>query len=173
MHAPYVKPEHRSINGNHDLAGHDLYCIVAGKLYIDPQPMSSFAVSIAAQQVSAIIYAQTRGDIQRIASVTMLAGMNFYMTSIPIEYPAPKSSTAFEIPALVGMFNEGYKIANKDWEWRTEPPNRKPGENSNERAGTKLTYQQRGPYAPPGPTGRPFTLFPTTDQGIPAVPMAK
>ena len=135
--------------------------------------MSSFAISIAAAEVSAIIYAPTRGDIQRIATVSMLAGMNFYMTSIPIEYPAPKSSTAFEIPALVGMFNEGYKIANKDWEWRTEPPNRKPGENANERAGTTLTYKQRGPFTPPGPTGRPITLFPSSDQGIPAVAMAK
>jgi len=173
MRGPYLPPEHRSLNGNHDLAGHNLYCIVAGKLYIDPQPLPKFSVAIAAQEVSAVIYAQTRGDLQRMANITMLTGMNFYMTSIPIEYPAPATSTAFEIPALVGMFNEGYRIMIEDKVWRKGPPNRAPGENANERAGTSLTYKQRGPYVPPGPRNRPYLPFTLSEDGIPMLPPMK
>jgi len=169
LHAPYIPREHRSKNGNHDLAGANLYCIVAGKLYADPEPLKPWAIFLAGQQISAIIYAQTRGDLQRMFNVTMLTGMNFHMTSIPIEYPAPLSSTQFEIPALVGMFNEGYKIVRDDWKWRTSPPNRALGENANERAGTDLTFQLRGEYAPPVPTYSGYL----SQQGIPGSPPIK
>ncbi|HEV3436441.1 MAG TPA: patatin-like phospholipase family protein, partial [Gemmata sp.] len=108
MHAPYVPPEHRSKNSNHDLAGTNVYCIIAGKLYADPQPIKPMALVLAGQEISAMIYSQTRGDLLRIFTTTMLTGMNFYLTSIPTDYPAPTSSTAFEIPALVGMFNKGF-----------------------------------------------------------------
>jgi len=170
MHSPYIPPKLRSINGNHDLAGHNLYCIVAGKLYADPQPIKDRAIALASQEVSAIIYAQTRGDLQRLHNISTQTGMNFHITAIPPEYPAPTSSTAFEIPALVGMFNEGYKIAGKDWEWRKTPPNRDPGENANERAGTSLTFKVRGSYVPPVPVrGRGYL----SDSGIPIVPPMK
>ena len=81
----------------------------------------------------------------------MLTGMNFYMTSIPDEYPAPTSSTVFEIPAMVGMFNEGFRIANEGQPWRQTPPGVERGENPNERRGTSLTFVPRGLPTPPLP----------------------
>ncbi len=98
---------------------------------------------------------------------TVLAGMNFYMTSIPIPYPAPKSATEFEIPAMTGMFNEGFRLACEDKVWRRTPPGVERGENANERTGTCLTFIQRGAYQPPGPRGRQLYL---SEEGIPAIP---
>ena len=98
---------------------------------------------------------------------TVLAGMNFYMTSIPIQYPAPTSATKFEVTAMVGMFNEGFRITSEDKVWRRSPPGVERGENANERTGTSLTFVQRGAYQAPGPRGRQVYL---SDEGIPAVP---
>lgn len=173
MRAPYVAPEHRSNNPNHDFAGTNIYAIVAGKLYADPQPIKPLALALAGQEISAMIYAQTRGDLQRMFTTAMLTGATFNMTAIPVEYPAPTSSTAFEIPAMVGMFNEGYRMTVENRAWRKTPPGVGPGESPNIRTGTGLTYELRGPSVPTGSTSVPFTLDPSSDQGIPAVPPFK
>ena len=169
MAPPYVPPEQRSKNANHDLAGANVYAIIAGKLYADPQKIKPMALVLAAQEVSAMIYAQTRGDLQRMFTTTMLTGMNFHMTAIPTEYPAPTSSTAFEIPAMVGMFNEGHKMICEDRVWRKTAPGTAPGENANYRSGTCLTFQVRGPLSPKSTNSKPFQSL----QGIPAVPEIK
>ncbi len=176
---PYVPPEYRSEKHNADLAGTNVYCIVAGKLYADPEEIKPNALSIAAKNVSTVIYAQTRGDLMRLFTATMLSGMNFYMTAIPTEYPAPLSSTAFEIPALTGMFNEGYKMMCCGNAWRRTPPGVEPGESLNHRDGVCLSYLQRGPIAPPQPSdkkrgrGSDRTVIPTSNEGIPAVPVRR
>jgi hypothetical protein len=170
MHVPYVPPEHRSKNANHDVAGANVYCIVAGKLYADPQPNKPMVLAMLGQEISGMIYAQTRGDLRWIFTNTMLTGMNFYMTSIPIEYPAPISATAFEIPAMIGMFNEGFKMVCEDRVWRRTLPGVELGENANQRTGTCLTFVQRGANAPSGPEGR---QNPPPNEGIPAVPPKK
>src|ERR1700722_5489123 len=110
---PYVAPEHRSKNQNTDLAGTNLYLVVAGKLYADLEKIKPMAMNLVGKEISAMIYAQTRGDLQRMYTMSMLTGMNYYMTSIPPEYPAPTSGMAFNVPALTGMFNEGYRIVTE------------------------------------------------------------
>lgn len=169
MAPPYLPPEHRSKNANYDLAGANVYAIVAGKLYADPEKIKPMALVMAAQEVSAMIYAQTRGDLQRMYTTSMLGGMNFHMTAIPTEYPAPTSSIKFEKPAMAGMFNEGYKIVLEDRVWRKTAPGLEPGENANYRAGTSLTHQIRGPVSPKSERTTPMQ----TIQGIPAVPEIK
>jgi hypothetical protein len=170
LHVPYVPPEYRSKNANHDLAEANVYCIIAGKLDADPQPIKPRALDIAGQEISAMIHAQTRGDLRRIFMTTVLAGMNFYMTSIPIPYSTPTSATEFEIPAMVGMFNEGFRLSSGDKVWRRTPPGVERGENANERTGTSLTFVQRGAYQPPGPRGREIYL---SEEGIPVIPPKK
>ena len=142
---PYVPPEHRSRNPNHDMAGANVYAIVAGKLYADPKPIKPLALDLAGQEVSAILYSKTRAELQRLYTTTMLTGMTFHMTSIPEEYPAPDSGIAFEIPAMVGMFNEGYRLALGDAVWRMTAPGTERGEGTHVRAGTKLSFDPQGP----------------------------
>ncbi|MGL6074377.1 MAG: patatin-like phospholipase family protein [Fimbriiglobus sp.] len=166
---PYVPPEARSANPAHDLAGTNLYCIVAGKLYADPQPSKANALGLASQQISAIIYAQTRGDLQRMATTTILTGMNFYMTAIPAEFPAPTSSTTFEIPVLTSLFDEGYRLAGSGNMWRRSAPGLAPGETPNIRTTNCLTHEPRGPGTAIGQVRRGIE----SDEGIPAVPLNK
>ncbi|HEV3383583.1 MAG TPA: patatin-like phospholipase family protein [Gemmata sp.] len=170
---PYVPPEHRSKNQNTDLAGTNLYLVVAGKLYADLEKIKPMALNLVGKEISAMIYAQTRGDLQRMFTTSMLTGMNYYLTSIPPEYPAPTSGMAFNIPALTGMFNEGYRIVTDGIAWRRTPPGVGPGENLNLRAGTSLTYQVRGPVSVSEKGPKPYVPYPSSNEGIPAVPFIK
>jgi hypothetical protein len=155
------------------LAGANVYLVVAGKLYADQEKIKPLAFELVGKEISAAIYAQTRGDLQRWYTTCMLTGMNYYSTSIPPEYPAPISGMAFTIPALTGMFNEGFRIACEGIAWRRTPPGVGPGENLNLRAGTCLTYQIRGPISRSAKGPQPFVPYPASSQGIPARPIIK
>lgn len=170
---PYVPPEARSNDPNTDLAGTNVYFVVAGKLYADQEKIKPIALTLLSKEISAMIYAQTRGDLQRYFTTGMLTGMNYYLTAIPPEYPAPTSSMAFTIPQLTGMFNEGHRIACQGVAWRRTPPGVGPGEEDNVRAGTCLTYEVRGPVSRSEKGPMPFAPVPTSNEGTPAVPPVK
>jgi hypothetical protein len=165
---PYVPPELADDPVATSLYDSDVYAVVAGKLYADAAPEKYRSLSIAGGSVSNIIYAQTRGDLVRLWTVCQLTGMNFRMTAIPPEFPAPKSSTAFKPAEMTAMFNEGVRLAQSGTAWRTTPPGTEFGENALKRAGTRLTRQPRGGSGPT-PGGGPGVVpsWPTSVQGFP------
>jgi predicted acylesterase/phospholipase RssA len=129
------------------LAGTDVYAVVAGKLYADPDVIRPRSLTVAAQTTSAVLYAQCRGDLTRLWTVCQLAGMTYRMTAIPAAFPAPKASTDFEPDQLRAMFDEGVRQVRAG-AWRTTPPGTEPGEEILVREGTDLTEQPR--VATPG-----------------------
>ena len=141
---PYVPADRRTPEAL-DLAGVDLYMIVAGKLYADPTPLKSRSLTLATTSVSSVIYAQTRGDLQRLYLFSLLGGMNYHLAAIPPDFPAPTSSTAFERGPMTAMFDEGYRLAAAGAAWRRTPPGAEPGETPLGRYGTNLTYMPRSP----------------------------
>jgi hypothetical protein len=141
---PFVPPEQRTPEGL-DLAGVDLYMIVAGKLYADATPLKERSLSIATSSVTTALYGQARGDLQRMYLVSLLSGMNYNLASIPPDFPAPTSATTFETKPMTEMFNEGYRMAACGQAWRRSPPGVEFGENPLQRQGTDLTHQYRGP----------------------------
>lgn len=166
---PFVPEEKRGDPAELALSGNNVYCIVAGKLYADPGVQKARSLSIAGNSVSTIIYAQTRGDLQRIWTLSALHGMNFHLASIPAEYPAPKSSTDFDPVKMTGMFDEGYRQACARTVWRTTPPGVGPGESGLMRRGVNLTYSPRGGPTVAGPDA-PAGVIPLTPQGVPLPP---
>lgn len=165
---PYTPPEQRTTTAN-DLAGVDLYMIVAGKLYADPSPMKPRSLSIAASSVSTVIYAQTRGDLQRMYLASVLGGMNYHLAAIPPEYPAPASSTDFRSEPMTRMFNEGYREAATGTLWRSTPPGIEYGESPLKRQGTDLVTQPRSPSST-APSGTTPPLLAPGSFPIPVVP---
>ena len=141
---PHVPADQRTPE-NTDLAGVDLYMIVAGKLYADAEPLVKRSLSIAGSSVSAVIYSQTRGDLQRLYLIATLSGMNYHLAAIPPEFPAPTSSTEFSVGPMTAMFNEGYQLAATGNVWRKTPPGVKPSESPLQRQGTVLSFIRRGP----------------------------
>jgi predicted acylesterase/phospholipase RssA len=141
---PYVPPEQRTPEGL-DLAGVDLYMIVAGKLYADATPVKERSLRIAGGSITTALYDQARGDLQRMFLVSMLSGMNYHLAAIPPDFPAPTSATAFDPKPMTELFNEGYRLACCGQAWRQTPPGVEPGESALQRGGTDLTHQYRGP----------------------------
>lgn len=139
---PYLPP---GISNLEDaLKGTNVYAVVAGKLYADAEVIKPRSLTVAAQTTSTVLYAQCRGDLMRLWTVCQLTGMNYKMTAIPAEYPAPKTSTDFDASMLRGMFDEGVRQIRVGL-WRTSPPGMEPGEEMLVREGTYLIEQPRVP----------------------------
>lgn len=139
---PYVPPGPTSSADL--LKGTNVYVIVAGKLYMDPDPVKPRALKVATQTTEAVLYAQCRGDLTRLWSISQVAGMNFHVTAIPSDFPAPKVSTDFDPPTLRTMFDEGVRQIQAG-AWRTTPPGTEPGEEVLVREGTDLNWAPRVP----------------------------
>ncbi|HJZ60389.1 MAG TPA: patatin-like phospholipase family protein [Gemmataceae bacterium] len=174
LRPPYVPPELQDDPAALNMAGTQVWAIVAGKIYADPEVIKDRSLANAGKSVSTIIYAQTRGDLQRMYTLCLLNGMDLYITAIPATYPAPVSATEFKPEVTSGLFEEGRRVIHSPEAWRTSPPGalREEGELIQSRAGRSLTYQQRGPILPiHAPRNRLVPpLYPLSDQGIPAVP---
>jgi len=172
---PYTPPEKRSDSAANDLASTKVYAIIAGKIYADPEVIRPWSLAQAGKNISTIIYAQSRGDLQRLYTLCLLTGMDYFVSAIPAEYPAPTSSSEFDPVTMTGMFEEGKRVVKSDEPWRTLPPGAGRGETVLERMGTSLSYQPRGPalaiHGPKGVKIPPFTA-PVSDRGaLPAGPL--
>jgi hypothetical protein len=171
--APYMSPEEMMQPG-HDhkqaLYGTDLYIMVAGKLFADPEPVRGLSLTVAASSVSTVIYSQTRGDLLRLYTISLLTGMNFKMSAIPPDFPAPTSSTNFDPVEMTKMFDEAYRLAREGKLWRKDPPGIYDEERPFFRAGTNLQYI---PLKRPGPTPDPTfaPIFDLTNPTLPTIPV--
>jgi predicted acylesterase/phospholipase RssA len=150
---PYISPEMRD-DPSTSLYGSNVYTLVAGKLYADPNPVRSRALTIAADSVSTLIYAQTRGDLLKLYTACLLTGMNYFTASIPSDYPAPSSSTDFDPKVMSKMFDEGFRQSVGGMQWRTTPPGLEPGEGAFLRTGTDLQVVPLNVPKAPIPTRR-------------------
>ncbi|WP_439629319.1 patatin-like phospholipase family protein [Gemmata sp.] len=167
MVPPFVPHAERDAHPRSWLYGSDLYMIVAGKLYADPEPVPAYSLKIAGSAISTVLYAQTRGDLQRMFMLTMLTGMNYHLTSIPEDYDAPTSATEFDPVKMTAMFNEGAAMVRAGTAWRATPPGVDKSEAVLFRSKAALTPGPwlRNPVAQP-----PGAFPPTTPGGIPVPP---
>ena len=154
---PFVPIEQRP-RDNTDLAGVDLYMIVAGKLYADAEPLRPRMLMIGPRTVSTVLYAQTRGDLQRLYLVSVITGMNYHLAAIPTEFPAPTSGAELEREAMTAMYREGYALAAAGSAWRDLPPGAGVGESHssvaertsiNSPAAPRIAVISRHPVAQP------------------------
>lgn len=136
---PQVPPELRDRPPADFLAGSDLYVVVAGKLYPDPDPVKGRTLPIAGTAVSALTFADTRAELVRLYTTAMVAGMNYHLAAIPAEFRAPPSATEFIPAEMTRMFDEGRRQIAAGTAWRNSPPGTLPGETLTQRAGTKLS----------------------------------
>jgi hypothetical protein len=141
---PFVPPEMRLRPPAEFLYGSDLFVVVAGKLYADPEPVPPKVLKIAGGSVSSLIYAQTRAELTKMYTVAMVAGMNYNLAAIPQDFPAPADSTTFDPAEMTRMFEEGRRQVLVGTAWRNSPPGTLDDENVAQRAGTRLTRQPSG-----------------------------
>src|SRR5581483_3651702 len=125
---PYLPPGQRSDPAKASLYDSDLYIVVAGKLYPDPEQVKANVLDIAGSSVSTLIYSQTRDELYKLYTACVLTGMNYHLAAIPQEFPATSSSTDFDPTQMTMMFEAGRRQAVGGTAWRATPPGLEPGE---------------------------------------------
>jgi predicted acylesterase/phospholipase RssA len=118
------------------LVGSDVYVVLAGKLYADPDCVKPKLKDIAGSALSSLTYAETRTDMIRIWSICQLTGMRYHSTAIPQDFVAPTDSLDFKPEPMRKMFEEGVRQGKCHRTWRTTPPGTEPTEQYVPRAGT-------------------------------------
>jgi len=129
-------------DGRRPLVGSNVYVIVAGKAYPDPKCVEPKALKIAASSLGALTSAQTRNELVRIFTFTLLTGMNFHVSAIPQQWPLNDDSMKFERAEMRNLFDGGYRLAAAGQAWSNLPPVLDASEQSRPRAGTEF-------WAPP------------------------
>jgi hypothetical protein len=124
--------------GRRALAGSCVYIIVAGKAYPDPKCVDSKALEIAGSSLGALTYAQTRNDLIRIYTLTLLTGMDFRVATVPQNWTIPKDSMVFDPPQMRCLYERGYNLAVAGGAWADMPPVLEASEHSMPRAGTEF-----------------------------------
>lgn len=106
-----------------DLNGANLYVLVAGKIYADPEVPRPRTLSVASHALTSLVYAQTRGDLKRLYTRSLLSGMNYYVASLPSEVQVPTDSMRFDPVIMTRLFNEGYRQAQRPFTqlWKDRP----------------------------------------------------
>lgn len=161
---PHVPPEQRT-EATRDLAGTDLYMIVAGKVFNDARPVKNRSIEIAGSSVSSILFSQTRGDLARMYLLSMINGMSYHLCAIPGDFPVSMPSTTFERRGMNQLFDEGYQLGRTGSGWRQTPPGVEEGESMLKRGGTDLIHQPRGPGLVIPKKGQP--IDPLTERRLP------
>ena len=169
---PWVPPDKRADPGAGTLYNTDLYIVIAGKLYADPEPVKPRALRIAGSGVSSLIYAQTRGDLYALYTTCVLTGMNYHVTAVPAAVPITTASTDFDPVEMGRLFQVGLDQAAAGTVWRRTPPGLEKGEGVSSRAGVELTRVASGSPPPlAGPRARAGELTPpASKRGFPVGP---
>ena len=165
--APYVEPSKREAFGPQSLAGSNLYMVVAGKLYPDPEGVKPRTLAVIGASVSALLYASSRQDLYRLYLLSVLTGMNYYYAAIPADFKTTGNSTNFDPVEMQKLYDEGFKLGSegvikskaekgKKAElaagWKNLPPGLEPGEEVRTRTGVRLKSQPKQPPGPVQPT---------------------
>jgi hypothetical protein len=136
--SPQVAPGQLRRLGERPLDGSNLYIIVAGKLYADPGCVERRLLPIAADSISALLYSQSRGDLFQLYALSLATGMNYRMTSIPMDLDVQKDATSFDPKMMGWLYEQGHERARTGKLWRTTPPGTESGEEVPIRGGTQL-----------------------------------
>ncbi len=125
-------------DGKRPLAGSSIYIIVAGKAFPDPKCVTPKLMDIASQSLGALTYAQTRNDLIRIYSLSLLTGLEYNSTTIPQDLPIAENPLKFDKDQMQKLYEQGYKMAAENRAWAKMPPVVDASQQSIPRAGVQF-----------------------------------
>lgn len=122
--------------GRKPLSGSQIYVIVAGKHFPDADCVNDTAIKIGGRAIVALTSAQTRNDLIRIYTLTLLTGMEFHVAAIPQEMPLGEDSLSFDPKEMKRLYDYGYRLAAASQAWSDVPPVLDASQHSIPRSGT-------------------------------------
>jgi predicted acylesterase/phospholipase RssA len=147
--SPHVAADQLKRLGDRPLEASNLYIVVAGKLYADPGCVERRLLPIATDSISALLYSQGRGDLFQLYALALATGMNYRMTSIPMDLDVPRDATSFDPKVMGWLYEQGRQQANSGRLWRTTPPGTEPGEEIPIRGGIQLQSAPKAGHEKP------------------------
>ena len=84
--------------------------------------MDQRAIEIASTALSSLTYAQTRNDLIRIYTLTVLTGMDYRVAMIPQDLPIGDNSMSFDQAEMHRLYQQGYQLAAGNRAWADVPP---------------------------------------------------
>lgn len=122
--------------GEKPLTGSNVYVILAGKLYADPDCVEPRVKSIASAALTSLTFAQTREDMTRIWTACNLLGIRYHSSSLPLEAESPRNSLEFDPVEMQGLYRYGLQAGMNPRSWRRTPPGAEINEQRVPRTGT-------------------------------------
>jgi predicted patatin/cPLA2 family phospholipase len=122
--------------GRRPLIGSTVYIIIAGKAFPDPKCVENSALKIAGSSLGALTYAQTRNDLVRIYTLSLLTGMDFRVAIVPQNWPIQADSMVFEPAQMRSLYQRGKQWVCAGNAWADVPPVLEPSQQSIPRSGT-------------------------------------
>ena len=135
------------------LAGANVYAVVAGKVYADPQGTDRKLGRVTVRVVSTLLSSALRNELFRLDTHCKLRDMNLFVAAVPTDYSPLPSPAEFDPQAMTPLFDEGYARASQGRVWNQEKVDRAVSEEL-ARRGTELATTPTGEV---GPLGDPRT----------------
>jgi hypothetical protein len=110
---PHVDPSQLEAPTRFSLYQSNLFIIVAGKIYADPETTRPRTLRIALASLRGLLYATTRGDLSQLYNYTVLTGMNYYVSAVPQDFPTPGDALEFNPYEMTRLFNLGYELGRQ------------------------------------------------------------
>lgn len=129
--------------GQRPLVGSQIYILVAGKIYPDPKCVQPKLIDIASSSLTALTSAQTRNDLARIYTLTLLSGMDYNVAAIPQDLPISEDALNFDKAQMQELFEQGYRMAVENRVWSNTPPVLDAYQQSLPRSGTEFFVPER------------------------------
>ena len=117
--------------------------VAAVLAFASPGPQAQQS-SAPADSITALLYSQSRGDLFQLYALSLATGMNYRMTSIPMDIPVPADATSFDPKVMGWLYDQGHQRGKSGKLWRTTPPGTEPGEEVPIRGGTRLQSGRSG-----------------------------
>ncbi len=136
---PRVSWENAARLKDRPLAGSNLYILVSGKLYAEPERAERRLLPVVANALTALVSASLRAELNQLYTRAQTAGMNYRLAAIPTDVPASPDPMSFDPTWMGRLFDSGRVQALTKSPWRTTPPGAAIGEDVPDRTGPRLT----------------------------------
>jgi hypothetical protein len=107
--------------GPRSLAGSQVFIIMAGKLYADPECVNPRLTDIAGAAVKSLVHSEARNELIKIWTQCQLSGMDYQLSAIPQSARIPADGLSFDPAGMRMLYNLGYCNGLRHI-WTTSPP---------------------------------------------------
>jgi hypothetical protein len=133
------------------LAGANVYVIIAGKIYNDPEGTNPSLFSVGFRSLGTLLSALQRAELARLTAHCRDRDMKFHLAAIPEDYVPLFPASEFKPEHMKQLYCYGYNQVLNNTVWSEREPARAVSEDRARRS-TNLTTtpsEEIGPLAPP------------------------